>query len=62
MSGDVTVQPPTTLVLLAQRELLCSSVVDPVDDDLLQMMDVITSGVVGSSVKLYRHVRTSMMI
>ena len=46
------VQPPATPVLLTQREPLCLSLADPVDDDLLQAMDIITSGVASGSVEL----------
>ena len=45
-------QPSTTPVLLTQQELLRLSVTDPVDDNLLQTMDVITSGIVSGSVEL----------
>ena len=39
-----------------------SGIADPVDDNLLQMMDIITSGIVSSSVELYRPVRMSTII
>ena len=46
------VQPPAAPVLLTQRESLCLSLADPVDDDLLQAMDIVTSGIASSCVEL----------
>ena len=45
-------QPLATPVLFAWQVLLRVRVTDPVDDNHLQAMNVVTPGVVGGSVKL----------
>ena len=53
-SGDVVVQPPATPILLTQRESVQLGTTDPVNDNFLQTVYIITSGVVSSSVELYQ--------
>jgi len=51
-SSYIVVQPSTTPILFTQREALRSSTTDPIDDNLLQTVDVITSRVVSGGVEL----------
>jgi hypothetical protein len=51
-SGYIMPQPLTAPILFIQREWPQSSAIDPVNDDLLQTVDVIASRIVSGSVQL----------
>jgi hypothetical protein len=50
--GYIVVQPSATPILFIQQESLWPGAINPVDDNLLQTVDIITSCIVSSGVKL----------